>query len=54
VAKVAGNCGFVAQVFAISLDLILGIIFDTIGRKIPLIIGLIATGLSIGLTPNFH
>ena len=32
----------------------MGLIFDTVGRKIPLIIGLFTTGLSIALMPNFH
>jgi MFS family permease len=36
------------------LDLLLGIIFDTLGRKIPLILGLFTTGISIALAPNFH
>jgi len=30
---------------------LLGLIFDTMGRKIPLILGLFITGLSIGLAP---
>ena len=32
----------------------LGIIFDTLGRKVPLILGLFTTGMSIALAPNFH
>ena len=54
VAKIAGECGSLAQIFAISLDLLLGLIFDTIGRKIPLILGLFTTGMSIGLAPFPH
>jgi hypothetical protein len=54
VAEIAGDCGTLAQIFAITLDLLLGIIFDTLGRKVPLILGLFTTGLSIASAPLFH
>lgn len=53
VATVAGDCGFIAELFVIGLDIFLGMIFDTIGRKIPTVIGFIVAGLSIGATPFF-
>jgi hypothetical protein len=51
VARVSGECGFIAQIFVITLDLLLGLIFDTVGRKIPLVLGLLSSGLSILLMP---
>lgn len=53
VAKYAGNCGFIAQLFVIGLDMILGLIFDTVGRKIPTVIGFVMAGLAIIGTPFF-
>lgn len=37
----------------IAFDMILGVIFDTIGRKVPTVIGLFTAGTSIILTPFF-
>lgn len=49
----AGNCGFIAELFVIGLDLILGLIFDTVGRKTPTVIGFMVVGGSIAATPYF-
>jgi MFS family permease len=37
----------------IALDLILGVIFDTLGRKVPTVIGFVIAGLAILGTPWF-
>lgn len=50
---VSGDCGFYAEICVILLDLVLGVIFDTIGRKTPTVIGLIVAGTSIIGTPFF-
>ena len=52
-ASIAGNCGFIAELFVIGLDLFLGIIFDTLGRKPPTVFGFILCGLSIMAVPLF-
>lgn len=51
--SIAGNCGFYAEIFVIALDLVLGVIFDTVGRKAPTVIGFLVTGASISATPFF-
>lgn len=51
VGTVAGEAGAIAEIFVIALTLILGLIFDTIGRKAPTVIGLVFAGLSIAATP---
>ncbi len=54
VGKIAGDTGFYAELFVIALDLVLGVIFDTVGRKIPTVVGLLLCGVSIILTPYCH
>jgi hypothetical protein len=53
VGTVAGNCGFIAEIFVIGLDMVLGIIFDTLGRKTPTVFGFIMAGTCIIATPWF-
>ena len=48
-----GYCGFIAQLFVISLDMFMGLIFDTVGRKLPTVIGFLVAGTSILGTPWF-
>ena len=52
-AEVAGYCGFIAQIFVIALDMFLGVIFDTVGRKLPTVLGFLLAGASIIGTPWF-
>ncbi len=54
VGTITGDCGFYAEITVVMLDMILGVIFDTVGRKAPVVIGFIVCGLSIGATPFFH
>lgn len=51
VGTVAGDAGAIAEVFVIIEALFLGLIFDTVGRKVPTVIGLICVGLSIIALP---
>jgi hypothetical protein len=53
VGSVAGNCGFIAELFVLALDVVLGLIFDTVGRKTPTVIGFMMVGGSISATPFF-
>jgi MFS family permease len=53
VGKTAGDCGFYAELFVIAFDMVLGVLFDTVGRKIPTVIGFMLVGLSIAATPWF-
>ena len=52
-AEVAGYCGFIAQIFVIALDMFIGVIFDTVGRKLPTVIGFLVAGTAIIGTPWF-
>lgn len=54
VGTVAGDTGFYAELFVIALDLVLGVIFDTVGRKVPTVLGLFLCGTSIIVTPFCH
>ncbi len=49
----AGDTGFYAELCVICLDIVLGMIFDTVGRKLPTVLGFLACGTSILLTPFF-
>ena len=49
-----GTVGSICECIVIVQDIILGFIFDAIGRKIPFIIGLVMTGIGLGLVPLFH
>jgi MFS family permease len=51
VGKVAGDIGFYAEICVVVFDLFLGIIFDTFGRRIPLVIGYMVCGACIILMP---
>ena len=44
----------IRQVFLLIEDLAMGVIFDTIGRRIPLAIGIGLAGLCMALIPLFH
>lgn len=50
-ASISGNCGFYAEIAVIVLSLVLGVIFDTVGRKAPTVFGLWLAGSSIIATP---
>ena len=49
----AGDTAFYAEICVILLDLVLGVIFDTVGRKIPTVLGFMLMGTAIILTPFF-
>ena len=49
-----GYIGFFAEAWVIALQMGIGIITDTFGRKIPLVIGLVVAGVCISLIPVFH
>ncbi len=51
---VLGNLTFVAELFILPSHLILGSIMDSIGRKIPTVIGIIIAGVCIILIPEEH
>ncbi|TNV73136.1 hypothetical protein FGO68_gene10211 [Halteria grandinella] len=51
VGTVAGDAGAIAEIFVIIEALFLGLIFDTVGRKVPTVIGLTCVGLSIIALP---
>jgi MFS family permease len=51
VGSVSGESGAIAEVFVIGLTLILGLIFDTVGRKVPTVVGFIMAGSSIIVMP---
>jgi len=53
VGQISGDCSFYAEIAVIFFDLVLGVIFDVFGRKIPTGIGFAITGTSILLTPYF-
>ncbi len=48
-----GKIGGYAEIVAIIEDFFLGVIFDTFGRKYPLFIGMLASGLATGAIPMF-
>lgn len=52
-SEVAGYCGFIAEIFVIGLDLVLGLLFDTMGRKTLTVLGFWLAGASIMATPYF-
>ena len=51
VGKLAGNCGFYAEIIVTCFIMGLGMLFDTMGRKLPLVTGFLVAGLSILATP---
>ncbi|CDW88597.1 UNKNOWN [Stylonychia lemnae] len=53
VAQTSGDCGFYAEIVVMLFDLVLGVIFDVFGRKIPTVAGLIVAGISLIITPYF-
>jgi MFS family permease len=52
--NVLGTIGFYAEIVIILSDLVLGAMMDHFGRKYPLIIGLIITGIAILVVPYGH
>ena len=48
-----GYIGMISEVFVIVLELFMGVIIDTIGRKAPLVIGLIIAGVATAAIPLF-
>lgn len=51
VSNQVGKIGAVAEIVVIFFQPLLGLAFDTIGRKIPIIIGMFMIGVSILLIP---
>ncbi len=52
-ASISGNCGFYAEIAVIAFSLVLGLLFDTVGRKGPTVFGLWLAGSAIIATPFF-
>ena len=50
---VLSETGFIAEMFCIGVDIILGPIFDLVGRKLPVVIGLFICGFSFIGFPMF-
>ena len=48
-----GQISCIAEIFVIFESLFMGPIFDKFGRKVPLVISFIVTGLAIGAIPLF-
>lgn len=53
IGTVTGNLAYKGEIFVILTSLLAGPILDTLGRKIPLIIGYLIAGTSILLIPLF-
>lgn len=51
VATVAGNAGFWGGIAVVAFDMVLGVIFDSIGRKTPTVIGFWVAGVSAIVMP---
>ena len=49
-----GEIGSITEVIVIFQDIFEGFLFDAIGRKIPFIVGLVMSGVGVGLVPLFH
>ena len=48
-----GDLGTYSEIAVIVFDLFLGLIFDTVGRVLPIILGFLAIGFSIIAMPFF-
>jgi MFS family permease len=53
IGEVMGTVGTIDEFFVICLDLACGPIFDLIGRKWPIVIGIFLGGISMCLIPMF-
>lgn len=53
IGEITGTIGAYAEICIIGLDLVLGMIFDTFGRKLPTAFGFLILGTSIILMPFF-
>lgn len=51
VGSISGAIGTYAEICIIGLDLVLGIIFDTVGRKLPTAIGFAILSICIIIMP---
>ena len=51
VGTILSETGFIAEMFLIGLDVFLGPIFDILGRKLPVVIGVLMTGITFFLYP---
>jgi len=51
IASTLGDCAFYSEIAVILFDFGLGVIFDTVGRKIPTVVGLIVSGVCLILMP---
>jgi MFS family permease len=52
--RVTGNVGFLAEILVLIYDPFMGVIFDTLGRKGPTVIGLIVGGVGLIGLPYGH
>jgi len=56
-SEVGANLGFIgsiAEICVIILEMFMGVILDTFGRKVPLVIGFLVSGASILSIPLFN
>ena len=49
----SGSIASYAEICIILLDLVVGVVFDTFGRRIPMVVGFTTVGLCILLMPLF-
>ena len=53
-AQNLGRIAAYAEAVAIVEDFFLGVVFDTFGRKVPLFVGVLISGLAAGAIPMFR
>jgi hypothetical protein len=51
IGGVSGNIGFIAEIFVLIMDPFLGLAFDILGRKWPVVLGLAMSGIGILAVP---
>ena len=54
VAPTLAQIGMIRQVLLLAEDLAMGVLFDTVGRRVPLAAGIGLGGLCVALIPLFH
>lgn len=50
-AKAVGNIGFAGTLASISIEMVLGTLMDLVGRKVPMVTGMLLAGLMTALIP---
>jgi len=56
-SEVGANLGYngsIAEVAVIILELFIGVILDTFGRKVPLVVGFVVSGIALLSIPLLH